>query len=57
MRRRLRVASREMGCARWYDHTVVNDRLPQAVRDVAQVIRQYTTHHQKKGATHGTDSD
>lgn len=55
MRRRLGIAAREMACARWYDHTVVNDRLPHAVREVARVIRSYKRRHQNRGVRHGTD--
>lgn len=57
MRRRLSVAAREMACARWYDHIVVNDRLPHAVRDVARVIRRYSTRQDNRGVTHGTGRD
>ncbi|MBI4355508.1 MAG: guanylate kinase [Candidatus Omnitrophica bacterium] len=37
--RRLRVARRELRCARWYDEAVVNDRLTVAVRRVRAIIR------------------
>ena len=39
IRRRLAAAKREMACARWYDYTVVNDRLPQAIARVQAVIQ------------------
>ena len=38
IRRRMAVAKREMSCARWYDHTVVNDRLETAVAMVRQIV-------------------
>lgn len=38
IRARLAVARRELACAAWYDHTVVNDRLAQAVRAVKQIV-------------------
>lgn len=55
IRRRLSIAAQEIACARWYDHTVVNDRLPHAVRAVAQVIRSYCKRRHNIGARHGTD--
>jgi guanylate kinase len=38
IRRRLRVAARELARAGTYDYTVVNDRLDDAVRDVRAII-------------------
>ena len=38
IRRRLTAARRELACASWYDHRVVNDRLSKAVRDVKAII-------------------
>ena len=38
VRRRLKAAKRELACATWYDHAVVNDRLQQTVADVAQIV-------------------
>ena len=38
IRRRLAAARRELACARWYDYTVVNDRLERAVADVKRII-------------------
>jgi len=39
IRRRLAEARREVACARWYDHVVVNDRLDQTVGRVAAIVR------------------
>ena len=38
IRRRLTVAKRELACAAWYDHRVVNDRLDRAVREIAGIL-------------------
>ncbi len=38
IRRRLAAARREIACASWYDHTVINDRLSQAVARVKSII-------------------
>ena len=38
VRQRLAAARREIACARWYDYTVVNDRLERAVADVRAII-------------------
>ena len=38
IRRRLTAAKRELACASWYDHRVVNDRLSKTVRDVKAII-------------------
>ena len=38
IRRRLAVARRELRCAAWYDHRVVNDRLDRAVSDMRTII-------------------
>jgi len=39
IRRRMAAARREMSCAPWYDETVVNDQLEQAVAAVKAIIR------------------
>ncbi|MBI3321046.1 MAG: guanylate kinase [Candidatus Omnitrophica bacterium] len=39
IRRRLAAARRELACAAWYDHQVVNDRLARAVREVAAIVQ------------------
>ena len=39
VRRRLAAARREIACARWYDHAVVNDRLDRTVRAMSGIIR------------------
>jgi len=39
IRRRLAVAKREMACASWYDHRVVNDELNRTVARVRSIIR------------------
>jgi len=36
--RRMAAARKELACAAWYDYTVVNDRLAQAVRDVQAIV-------------------
>lgn len=41
IRRRLTAARRELACARWYDHVVVNDRLAQTVAEVAAIVAAY----------------
>ena len=38
IRRRLQAARREIACASWYDHRVVNDRLGRTVRAVEQIM-------------------
>ena len=38
IRRRLAAAKRELACAVWYDHRVVNDRLDHAVRQVKAIV-------------------
>lgn len=38
IRRRLSAAKREIACAEWYDHRIVNDRLAKTVRDVKAII-------------------
>ena len=48
IRHRLTVAKRELACASWYDHRVVNDRLSKAVRDVKAIIIG-TVQHKGKG--------
>lgn len=37
--RRMRTATREIACAAWYDHTVVNDRLSTAVRRIVHIMK------------------
>ncbi len=44
VRRRLAAAKREIACAAWYDHRVVNDRLAAAVRDVKTIIAETGQH-------------
>ena len=39
IRRRLAVAKRELACASWYDHAVVNDRLATAVARVQAILK------------------
>ena len=39
IRQRLSAATRELACARWYDYTVVNDRLEDAVAQVEAIVR------------------
>ncbi len=48
IRHRLAAAKRELACASWYDHRVVNDRLSKAVRDVQAIIIG-TVQHKGKG--------
>ena len=38
LRRRLQAARRELACARWYDYTVVNDRLDDAVDQLEAIV-------------------
>lgn len=38
IRRRLRIAARELACIRWYDYAVVNRHLRTAVEDVKTII-------------------
>ena len=39
IRRRLAAAKRELACAAWYHHVVINDRLDQAVAEVKAIVR------------------
>ena len=39
IRRRMAAARRELACASWYDHTVINDQLAQAVGRVEAIVR------------------
>jgi len=39
VRRRLAAARRELACAAWYDHAVVNDQLGATVRQVRVIMR------------------
>jgi len=48
IRRRLVAARREMACAAWYDHVVVNERLADTVARVLAIIRA-----ERKRATKG----
>ena len=45
IRRRLAVARRELACARWYDHTVVNDRLQRTISSLTRIITKGVAHH------------
>jgi guanylate kinase len=47
IRRRLAAARRELRCASWYDHRVVNDRLAQAVSQLRAIC---VAHRSTKGA-------
>lgn len=38
IRHRLVAARRELTCASWYDHTVVNDRVRQAVKQLCRIV-------------------
>ncbi len=38
IRQRLSAARRELACASWYNYRVVNDRLEQAIREVAAIV-------------------
>ena len=51
IRHRLAAAARELACASWYDYTVVNDRLDQAVSDVEGIVRR------GRRGEHGTGGD
>lgn len=42
IRRRLVTAKRELACAAWYDHRVVNDRLERAVREIEAILNHVT---------------
>jgi guanylate kinase len=55
VRRRLEAARRELACARWYDHRVVNDRLERAVRRVEAIITRAAAREGR--ARHGAGSD
>jgi guanylate kinase len=50
IRRRLAAARRELACATWYDHRVVNDRLEHAVTELVHIIR-------KPRGQHGASTD
>ena len=39
IRKRMTAARREMACAAWYDHCVINDRLDQALHELQAIIR------------------
>lgn len=54
IRRRMAAARRELACAAWYDHRVVNDRLGRTVAAVKRIVNGAT---QRKGPTiHGACS-
>jgi guanylate kinase len=38
IKKRLAIASQELGAARWFDHLVVNDRLQEAVEGVLAIV-------------------
>ena len=48
IRRRMAAARRELACAAWYDHRVVNDRLGPTVAAVKRIVNGAT---QRKGST------
>lgn len=54
VRRRLAAARREMRCASWYDHVVVNDRLAQAIRRVRAIVAAGRQSQRKGSCQHGT---
>jgi len=39
IRRRLAAAKRELACAAWYNHTVVNDRLAETMRALSEIVK------------------
>ena len=39
VRRRLLAAKRELACASWYDHAVVNNRLHRAIAEVEAIVK------------------
>jgi guanylate kinase len=43
IRKRLAAARREIACAAWYDHRVVNDRLDQTVNAMKAIVRRHRT--------------
>jgi guanylate kinase len=55
IRRRLTAARRELACATWYDHRVVNDRLDRAVSDIVKIIGAERT--TEGGHAHGARPD
>ena len=55
IRRRMSAARRELACAAWYDHRVVNDRLERAVGDITAIIGAERT--TERGHAHGARTD
>ncbi len=49
IRRRLATARREMACASWYDHIVINDELDHAVAQVRAIIEGTRSKQVKRG--------
>lgn len=49
IRRRLAAARREMACASWYDHVVINDQLDHAVEQVREIIEGARLKQAKRG--------
>ena len=55
IRQRLAAAKRELACAAWYDHRVVNDRLERAARDILSIMKAERT--TERGHAHGARTD
>ena len=53
MRQRLRAAAREMRCARWYDYTVVNERIPDAARRLRMIVQRRYVPLGRERESHG----
>ena len=54
---RLAAAARELICASWYDHRVVNDRLDRTVRELQRIIETYRRETTKGAGRHGASAD
>ena len=52
IRQRLAAAKRELACAKWYDHVVVNDHLDAAVAKVLRIIRRTLQRSKEPHAPH-----
>lgn len=59
IRARLAAAKRELACARWYDHAVVNEQLDTAVSAVSKIIRSSgrAEARHRRSDSHGTSAD